>query len=178
MFRRAARVPYRRRRNAYRRRALPRRPSSNSIIPYITRPPADLPTIRQNPRRYLKVYLDILTSPAGLFHITGADIRSALTDGPAGFHGNYYQVTGLDFWGTPASLGSTPSRLHLKDYITGVDGDDRDTGPTRPRVGLRYPQGAQQVLQSKDDTLIIIEGTSIPVTTVSTCQALVYAICW
>ena len=155
-----------------------RRPSSSSIVPYVTRPPVDLPTIRQNPRRYLKVYLDIITSPAGLFHVTGADIRDALMNGPQQFHGNYFQVTGIDFWGTPAVAGATPSRLHLKDYITGIDGDDRDTGPARPRVGLRYPQAAQRVLQSKDDTLIIIEGTSIPVTTYSTCQCLVYAICW
>ena len=155
-----------------------RRPSSSSIVPYITRPPVDLPTIRQNPRRYLKVYLDITTSPAGLFHITGADIREALVAGPMSFNGNYYQVTGIDFWGTPSVTGISQARLHLKDYITGIDGDDRAVGPDRPRVGIRWPQAAQQVLQGKDDTLILVEGTSVPITTVSTCQALVYAICW
>ena len=178
MFRRAARAPYRRRRNAYRRKGLPRRPSSNSIVPYISRPPVDLPTIRQNPRRYLKVYIDVTTSAAGLFHITGANIRETLQSSPAGFHGNYYQVTGLDFWGTPSVTGITQARLHVIDYLTGIDGDDRATGPDRPRVGLRYPPPAQQVLQSKDDTLILVSGTSIPTTSAATCQCLVYAYCW
>ncbi len=177
MKRRAA--PYRRRRRyAYRRKALPPRSASNSIIPYITRPPVDLPTIRQNPRRFLTLYLDVTTSEAGLFHIQGQDIREGLQASPAGFHGNYYQITGMDFWGTPSVTGITKARLHIKDWINGIDGDDRATGPDRPRVGIRYPPGAQKVWQPKDDVDIIIEGTSIPYTSVPTCQCLVYVWCW
>ena len=155
-----------------------RRPSSSSVVPYISRPPLDLPTIRQNPRRFLKVYIEIVTSPAGLFHVTGSDIRNALINGPQQFHGNYYQVLSIDFWGTPSVNGAVPARLHIKDYITGIDGDDRDTGPSRPRVGLKYPEAARSVYQPQDDTLILVEGTSLPVTSKVTIQCVVSAMCW
>ena len=138
----------------------------------------DLPTIRQNPRRFLKVYLEITTSPAGLFHVTAGDVRTSLISGPQEFHGNYYQVMSLEFWGTPSVLGNTPARLHIKDYITGIDGDDREVGPNRPRVGLKYPQAARQVMQPGDDTLILVEGTNIPVTSTTTCQCIITAMCW
>jgi len=178
MVKRVTKTAYRRRRYGRRKPLIARTPPASSVVPYITKPPLDVPTIRQNPRRFVKVYIDIITSPAGLFYLKGEDIRTALMNGPAAFKGLYYQVTQLDFWGTPAVLGATPARLHIKDYTTGVDGDDRDVGPSRPRVGLRYPEAARAVYQPKDDTLILIEGTSIPITTYSTCQCVVSAICW
>ncbi len=170
-----------RKRNAFRRKRTPlvsRRPAASSVVPYISKPPVDPPTLRQNTRRFLQVYIDIITSAAGLFYIKGEDIRNALMTSPAEFHGNYYQIVSLHFWGTPAVAGATPSRLHIKDYITGIDGDDRDTGPNRPRVGLNYPEASRAVYQPKDDTIIIVEGTSIPITTYSTTQCVVAAICW
>lgn len=152
-----------------------------SLVPVRITPPMDPPTVRQNPRRELRIYADLASETANPYKPTAAGVWHVLNSSPASFNGHYFQVIDVMLWG-PAGLSggsATDSRLHLIDARSGVDVDDRGTLNSRARVGLHYPVAARPVW-NKDDTSVLfqcsITGGGEPLW--RGCQVLFHVIGW
>lgn len=151
--------------------------SASQLVPRPLVPPRDPPTVRQNPRRQFRLYVNVEVT-SGLNSLSTGDVWTVLKSWTSG---TWMQIHSVQLWGASGLGAGTAqtTRLHLVDALTGVDVDDRSgLSSDRPRCGLQWPPAARKVWKSTDDTVFVTFTTVSGTDTSSEFQCLVHVTVW